>query len=400
ARTARFETRRELERTAVSLAVNLTNRDGLRVAQVARLLKALAGPLALEGAQVVGLSPGGALYPIGHRTAAVALPSRLTPAQLDVTALAAGDVVSGARGTTVFAAAPFSLQLVHLGSPVTLHGAVVITRTQPSGARRALPWLLASSLGAVAVAVVVADGMSRRIVRPLRAAEDATARIAAGDLGARVEVAPDADGELVQLAASINAMGDELTRSRQAQRQYFLSVSHDLRTPLSAIRGYAEALEDGAADPVQAGAVIASESRRLERLVQDILELGRLELRQFSLRPQRVELGGVLDGAVAAFAPAAGELGLALQAVAGGQRWVTADPDRLGQVVANLVENALNYAATGVQVGGAGGALWVEDDGPGIAAEARMRVFEPFVTADASRRRRIGSGLGLAIVAE
>ncbi|MDA8283348.1 MAG: HAMP domain-containing sensor histidine kinase [Actinomycetota bacterium] len=399
ARTARYDTRRQLERVAVALAVNLAQRDGLRAVAVTRLLRALAGPLALEGAKVDGLSPLGRLYPLGDRAAAAQLPSGLTIAQLDLPALEAGDVVSGARRATVFAAAPFSLQLLHLGRPVTLHGVVVITRTEPSGALRTLPWLLASTLGAIAVAVVVADGMSRRIVRPVRAAEDATARIAGGDLSARVELSAGADGELVELAAAINTMGDELTRSRQAQRQYFLSVSHDLRTPLSAIRGYAEALEDGAVDPVQAGGVITSESRRLERLVQDVLELGRLELRQFSLRPQPVELGGIIEGAVAAFGPAAAELGLTLQAVSGPRQWVTADPDRLGQVVANLAENALNHAATSVSVGSAGAALWVDDDGPGIGPEGRERLFEPFTTAD-GYRRRIGTGLGLAIVAE
>jgi two-component system sensor histidine kinase BaeS len=332
----------------------------------------------------------------------VTLPSHLSSSALDPTSLIAGDAVSGERGALQFAAVPFALTLLRDGRPLALDGVVVLSRRAPSGVSTALPWLVVTSLGILLVAVVVADGLSRRLVRPLRAAEEVTARIASGDLSARVSLPPDADDELSQLGASINVMGEELTRARLAQRQFFLSVSHDLRTPLSAIRGYAEALEDGTAtDAARAGGIISSESRRLERLVQDILELGRLELRQFSLRNEPIELGDAVASTVAAFQPAAAGLGVGLLVAPGAvPQWVVADRDRLAQVLANLVENALDHAAGAVVVGHAGAQLWVEDDGPGIAPEARAVVFEPFVTVPGALRRRMGTGLGLAIVAE
>src|SRR5205085_6313421 len=116
---------------------------------------------------------------------------------------------------------------------------------------------LASAV-ALLVAALVASDLGRRFIRPLRAAEATTRRIAAGDLTARVAESPDAsDDELAALARSINAMAETLERSRQLERQFLLSVSHDLRTPLTSIRGFAEAIADGhAPDHVQAAAVI------------------------------------------------------------------------------------------------------------------------------------------------
>src|SRR5213078_4532728 len=120
--------------------------------------------------------------------------------------------------------------------------------------------------------------------RPLREAQDATRRISAGDLTTRLPVAkPGAKDELTSLAESINAMAESLERSKGLERQFLLSVSHDLRTPLTSIRGYAEALAERKAKPGHAAAVILSEARRLERLVGDLLELAKLDARRFSL---------------------------------------------------------------------------------------------------------------------
>jgi signal transduction histidine kinase len=240
----------------------------------------------------------------------------------------------------------------------------------------------------------------------LRSVEATTGRIAAGDLGARV---PEGglDPELASLAASVNTMAEGLARSRSAQRQFLLSVSHDLRTPLTSIRGFAEALEDGVTgDTTHAGRIIGAEARRLERLVGDLLDLSRLEARQFALDLRAVDLGEVAEATVGGFGPAAADLGLELGVTT--ERsfalLVTADPDRLAQVVANLVENALSFARTTVAVGVArsGGVpvLWVDDDGPGIAPEDLSRIFERLYTARPESSRRAGSGLGLAIVAE
>ena len=398
---SRVATRKELARSADALAVSLAERSGLPARRAARLLRILAAPLRLEGAEVLAVSSAGHLGSLEHPNAPARLPGGLRPAELEPMSLREGTVVSGNRGQLAYAAAPFGITLRFGSRPVELTGVVVVTRLAPSGAAATLPGLLAASVAVAAVAVAVGDGVSRRIVRPLREAEAVTARIADGDLDARVEIPVGSDGELVDLASAINAMGEDLARSRQLQRQYLLSVSHDLRTPLSSIRGWAEALEDGAApDPARAGAVIAGESRRLERLVGDLLELGRLEQGRFTLRVRPVALAGALSEVAAAFEPYATEIGLRLDVVAGDPSGtVEADPDRLGQVLTNLVENALAHASGEVRLASAGATLWVDDDGPGIPPEAQARVFEPFVTRSGAGRR-VGTGLGLAIVAE
>ena len=196
-------------------------------------------------------------------------------------------------------------------------------------------------------------------------------------------------------------------RARDQERQFLLSVSHELRTPLTSIRGYSEAVIDGTAeDPVAAATVISTEARRLERLVQDLLDLARLDADRFSLELRDVDAAQEVRQVVGGFRPRADALGLALDLAAGSERpcRVVADSDRLGQIVANLVENAASFARSRVVVGVVGDAsravVWVDDDGPGIAPDQLTRVFDRHVTSDRVGTGGKGSGLGLAIVRE
>jgi two-component system sensor histidine kinase BaeS len=285
---------------------------------------------------------------------------------------------------------------------------VVLTRQAPNTLTSAGPWFALSSLLILMVAALVSWRLGRRFVRPLAAAQDVTLRVAAGDLDARVPVPASAAGpELIALARSINDMADRLARAKGAERLFLQSVSHDLRTPLTSIRGFAEAIQDGAAPDVQGAAgVIASEARRLERLVADLLALATLEARRFTLQLQAVDLNSSARSTAAAFAPAAAELGLSLTVTGGGGGPVDAiaDPDRLAQVTANLVENALRYSRHGVTVetvaGGGRARLCVEDDGPGITAADLPHVFDRLYESRPRPDRPIGSGLGLTIVSE
>jgi signal transduction histidine kinase len=214
--------------------------------------------------------------------------------------------------------------------------------------------------------------------------------------------------ELGSLAASIDAMADELEQARGHERAFLLSVSHDLRTPLTSIKGYAEAMADGTveapADRVRAAAVIASETRRLERLVADLLDLARLDAHQFSLATRRVDAREVVGATVAGFAPMAEQWGVELSLSPGGVVLVDTDPERLAQIVANLVENALKYARhrVVVDVTRLDGQieLQVDDDGPGIPAGEQARVFDRLHTARGEPGRVVGTGIGLAIVRE
>jgi two-component system sensor histidine kinase BaeS len=268
-------------------------------------------------------------------------------------------------------------------------------------------WFAIAAAATLAGALIVADRLGHRLARPLQQAETVTRRIAAGDLEARVPVPGGVGHEIVSLATSVNQMAASLARAQGTQRQFLMSVSHDLRTPLTSIRGFAEALYDGATTDVHyAAGVISSEAGRLERLVTDLLELAKLQAGTFSLHCLPLDLSEVVSDTAQAFAPAASALGLAVQIQTAPPDDVRcdADPDRLGQVVANLVENALKYATSGVAVstGLSDGRPWVavEDDGPGIPEQDLPRVFERLYQSRSSEGRKLGSGLGLAIVDE
>jgi two-component system sensor histidine kinase BaeS len=272
----------------------------------------------------------------------------------------------------------------------------------------AIPWFVLAAAATIALGVVVATGVARTLTGPLRRADEASQRIAAGDLAARVPEPPPAAGdEVADLSRSINAMASALERSRALEQQFLLSVSHDLRTPLTSIQGYAEAVADGTApDVAHAGAVILSESRRLERLVRDLLELARLDARRFSFDLDDLDCGDLVEACIDGFAPEAEAAGVSLAMThPASPAWVKADADRLAQIVANLVENALKYARTrvAIAVSGAGGLVRVsvDDDGAGIAPSDLPHVFERlYVTQHRPLRKESGSGLGLAIVRE
>jgi signal transduction histidine kinase len=195
-------------------------------------------------------------------------------------------------------------------------------------------------------------------------------------------------------------MAEQLRASRDAERAFLLSVSHELKTPLTAIRGWAEGLADGAFEPADAARTIGIESRRLERLVYDLLDLARMKRSEFSVRSEPVDLLDVAREAVARHEAAAQEIGVELRED-GEEHWVEADHDRLLQVASNLIENALRETPHGgsVVVSVRPGALSVADTGPGIAEADQQYAFDRFYLYDKfGRDRAVGSGLGLAIV--
>ena len=422
-RDARDQTRQELVVQARGLARGVRNearkvgaRAAPRVAPGVRLrdlLAILKAPLRLNGEAVLVVTPSGRFVDPSAPLRAPVLPSGLRAAQLDPVALLDGQTVTGSAGGVVWAAAPF-VAPVRFTSPRTgtVSGdateVVILTRSPPTGLGSAGWWFLVAAVAIIALALVVANRLGRRIVRPLDAARAVTERIAGGDLDARVPDPPGTDPELAALSQSVNAMADSLARARGLERQFLLSVSHDLRTPLTSIRGFAEAIADGAAEDTQrAAVVIATESRRLERLVRDLLDLAKLDARRFSLDARPVNLGEVVADTVEGFRPAADGFGLRLAVDVGppdGPPDALADPDRLAQVVANLVENAIKFANADVHVGTAWArgepVLWVDDDGPGIPADDVAHVFERLYTSGRRADRAVGSGLGLAIVAE
>jgi two-component system sensor histidine kinase BaeS len=399
--------RRSLEDNALS---NLRNRatELEAIAQqpdVARLpARRLQLALRLTDIRAVAVRPNGEVVASGAQGAG--LPEPLTDADIRPATLLSGTQVSGSKGDTVFLAAPTDRYI--------RRARVVIVATDTvdtSLLRIAFPLLVVAGLFVLALAIGVAIWLARRLTRPIQQIEGAAQRLAGGDLSARATVPPSADGELVALAATLNDMAAQLEAAQGTERSFLLSISHDLRTPLTSIRGYAEALGDGTIDDSnpdarrRAAHVIEAEARRLERLVQDLLDLSRLDSHQFSLRPRPCNASAVVSDAAAAFVPQAQELGLSLSMAPSPGVQADLDPERLAQIVANLVENALKYATSRVEVRADGPepghfAIVVADDGPGIAPDMLATVFDRLYTVRETPGRAVGTGLGLAIVRE
>jgi two-component system sensor histidine kinase BaeS len=330
------------------------------------------------------------------------VPADLELRELDLVALVAGQRQSGVEGHRAYVAVP--LRPVNGATPV-----VVVTQEveqRPLG--RAGTFLLVTGGLALLAAALVSAFLARHMTRPVAAMEAAVNRIANGDLGARVDTSGLRDDELAGLTRSFNAMADELETARRHERAFLLSVSHDLRTPLTSIRGYAEAIVDGTVEGrderIRAAGVIAFEARRLERLVADLLDLARLDAHEFSLTPRPIDARDVVDTTVAGFQPTAQDWGIRLALAPGEPVPADADPERLAQIVANLVENALKFATSSVlvEVARRNGMveIHVDDDGPGIPPEERERVFQRLYTARHVAGRPVGTGIGLAIVSE
>ncbi|HEV3368798.1 MAG TPA: HAMP domain-containing sensor histidine kinase [Acidimicrobiales bacterium] len=364
-------------------------------------LKVIQRVLSLEDARLVGINLAG--------TVVRKPPSGLTKADLDPVQLLAGQTVSGRKGNLVFAAAPVTLS-ARERARLKFGGQVAIVLTRQVGyLGPGWGYFLAAGGVTLVIAALVASQMSRRMTRPLIEATEVTGRIASGDLGSRVPIHEGDYTEFSSLARSINAMAQSLADGRARERQLLLSVSHDLRTPLTSIRGFAEAITDGAIDDTTQGAeVIIAESRRLERLVGDLLDLGKLEAQQLSFHVRPTDLAEVVGITAEGFRPLAekGGLNLSVEVPDEGMAPVAADPDRVAQLLANLIENALTFARTSVRVTLGETAppgtpvVVVQDDGPGIASADLPRVFDRFYQADRGPNRKVGSGLGLAIVSE
>jgi signal transduction histidine kinase len=406
-KAARNQAQQQLVSEANSLTASQIGSESLHVLAVLRTT------LKLEDADVIQINRFGNVV--------TPLPEGLTQQDIDVSAVQSGQTTSGRTGSTVYAVAPVTLseqELTRLRERrhVAFEGTFAILLTRDVGdLGPSWGYFIIAGGAALLVAALVAWQMSRRMARPLEEAVVATSRIASGELGSRVPVRRGDYPEFASLAGSINDMAQSLEDGRARERQLLLSVSHDLRTPLTSIRGFAEAIHDGAIeDSAQAADVIIAESRRLERLVGDLLDLTKLEARQMSIALRPTDVTEVVTTTAEGFRPAAARGGLALVVRVPGHEGlpaapmppVVADPDRLAQLLANLLENAMTFARSTVTVGlgfdpsSAMCTITVDDDGPGILAGDLQRVFERFYRADRGPNRLMGSGLGLAIVAE
>jgi len=356
-------------------------------------LERVADVVATVGGVPGALGPGDHVY-----TAGSGRPRRLGPARAALV-LAAVPATPNAEGTATVRGR--DILYVARATPA---GRVVVVRPAAFPFAEWRPFLvslLLAGLGGALVAALLSYLLARRLTRPIAELSAATGRLASGEHGVQVPV--HGQDELADLGAAFNDMSGELERAREAQRGFLESVSHELKTPLTSIRGYAEAVEEGAVAPPEGGRVIAAEADRLERLVGDLLDLARLGRADFSVAREPVDLAGVARLAVERHQPRARELAIGLTAADSADAWVLGDEDRLLQAVSNLIENALRLTPAGgsVTVAAGPGEISVSDTGPGLRPDDLPHTFERFYLYDRYRSERaVGSGLGLAIVKE
>jgi signal transduction histidine kinase len=425
--------RRSLEARANTLAHLVVDRldQAARATQPTRPILDPGGASASDTAQVtLGEADAGFVADLARRLALADVSVTLAPTggaepvfrldvPLPVDAAAPGEVredivasaVAGVRDewfAATAAAAPVRELSVTLSRPLTV-------RQQTT--RAVTEVLITAALIALLVAVVTALLLAQWLTRPLRRLTRASRLLAEGRMDTRVEVPENAAPEVVELSSAFNDMADRLQESvtvisedRDRGREFLADVSHELRTPIAALRTFNELLLEGAGeDPVTRDEFLRqsrSQVERLDWLAANLLELSRLDsgLIALDLRPD--DLRAVAESAVENAEAVAGRKGVTLQLDVPPEPVIQAhDPPRLGQVLANLIGNAVKFTPSGghVRVGleatADGARFSVADDGVGIDPDELEHVFDRFYRGSRSPEERAsGSGLGLAIV--
>ncbi len=284
--------------------------------------------------------------------------------------------------------------------------------------------LFIAGLLALGVSIVLAALVTRSVVQPLQHVAKAAERIAAGDYNQSVPM--EGPSEVRDVAGNFNQMVQQVRDAQQIQRDFLANVTHELKTPLTSIQGFAQAIKDGAASEPEtirkSTTIIYDEANRMGRMISELLDIARIESGQIVMRRESVEIDQIVRSTVEKMTLRAQQNGVALiEEVADGLSPISGDGDRLAQVFGNLIDNALKHTPSGGKVTVSARSLtqssvvkkgkpWpggievsVADTGSGIPPEDLSRIFERFYQVDKSRARaKSGAslGLGLAIVKE
>lgn len=272
-----------------------------------------------------------------------------------------------------------------------------------------MPPLIWGGSLALILALFIAYWMARWVADPLQRVVNATQEFSGGDAQPLPLQGPQ---EVQELVGAFNQMTIRVQAGQQAQREFVANVSHELKTPLTSIQGFSQALLDGTAskpeDQKQAAQIIFDEAGRMHRMVLDLLDLARLDAGIADLKRVEVDLSALLIAAGQRFAPQARNADVHLDVEVPGQLIITGDGDRLAQVFNNLIDNALKFTPPNGRVSvkatavGEAVEIKVADNGAGIPTDVLPRIYDRFYQVDASRQggKKHGAGLGLAIARE
>lgn len=321
---------------------------------------------------------------------------------------AAAAVATGRPGTAVETVA--GEQIGETAIPIARHGRplwVVVLSTPLAEVDDNVALIQRQILiaGGIALALALAAGWlaAGAHARRLRRLEVAAGKVAEGNF--RTPIPNEGADEVGQLAAALDEMQRKLARLDSARKAFIANASHELRTPIFSLAGFAELLEDEDPDPAARAEFVRNmreQIARLTKLTADLLDLSKLDSDAIEIRSEPIELGEVADRIASEFGPAAGRHSSAIEVRADGAALALADPDRVAQIMRILIDNALTHTPAGTSIAVSAyttngrAALVVADDGPGVDVRSRGRIFERFYTADRVR----GSGLGLAIARE
>ena len=295
------------------------------------------------------------------------------------------------------------------GRPLSVDGSVVLIQpiSIAGASAGAIIWRLAVALVlGLAIAIALGFFAAQRLARPLRRASTAAMSMASGSRG--VELVSTGPKEVDEISTSLNALDSALSASEARQREFLLSVSHEFRTPLTAVKGYSEAISDGILSgdaAVDAARLISSESARLNRLVSDLLDLARLGAVDFAISEVRIELAEFANEVrqVWGYRCQEQQVNLECEILVTGE--FIGDPIRLRQIVDNLAENALrlspSHSTLAIRIEQLANSLVIEvrDSGPGLSADDQLVAFEPGALYERYQGvRPVGTGIGLALV--
>jgi signal transduction histidine kinase len=269
-----------------------------------------------------------------------------------------------------------------------------------------LPQILPTALLAIALGTVLSLFLARGQTRPLKEIESAVREFTKGDLIRRIEL--HCGGELEDLGNSINRMAEELYQLEDSRRSFVAAVSHELRSPMTSMRGYVEAMLDGTIAPDQQPKylrVVLDETNRLSDLVRDLLDLSRLESGKFPLQISEFDVNEMMRRILITFEPRIDAKGCEVDVQFDAEhRFARGDANRINQVIANLIDNALKFMpdesgvlTVSTKLVGKQVRISVQDNGSGIAPKDLTHIFERFYKADKAHTSGMGTGLGLSI---